>query len=111
MAKQSPLQIVKARFESKAKLASQLAGMLESGEDESAEAFEARLAGISNKKLLRLHAAATRLKNDFGGKEALVDAIVNLKFGKANADYKAKLMTHNLTRLLDLHGSLKKKAN
>ena len=45
---------------------------------------------------------------DFGTKEALLNAIIALKFpGKGDGDYKARIAKHNAARLLDLHDSLK----
>lgn len=111
MAKLSPLQIVKRDFGSKEKLVDKLAGsIIERIEGEGDDDFRQRLLSISNKKLLRLNAVSTRVSSDFGGKEGLVDAIVGMKFTKPNADYKTKLMTFKITRLVDLHDSLKKNA-
>lgn len=106
MSKLSPLQIVKRDFNSKAALVDQLVSRLERFEDEEADAFRARLMSVSNKKLLKLNAASKRVESEFGDKEKLVDAIVSLKFTKPNADYKTRLMRHQISRLLDLHGSL-----
>jgi hypothetical protein len=106
MSNLSPLQIIKRDFESKKGLVDKLVGQLERFEDEDDAAFRARLMSVSNKKLLRLHATAQRVSNDFGSKENLVDAIVTLKFSKPNNDFKTKLMGHHVGRLLDLHTSL-----
>lgn len=110
MAKASPLQQVKASFGGKEQLVDAIVSLgLEHREGEDAQAFRQRLLTVSNGKLLRLHARQSRLKSDFGGKESLVDAIVGMKFTKPNNDYKVKLMSQQITRLLDLHDSLKKK--
>ena len=77
MSKLSPLQIVKRDFQSKENLVDNLVSRLERFEDEEEGAFRERLLLVSNRKLLKLHKAATKVEA-FGGKEKLVDAIVDL---------------------------------
>lgn len=110
MAKMTPLQKVKADFGTKAALAEKLIPLLERPEGEDDASFAKRIRTASNKQLIRLWSAQQRLKAEFGTKAGLCDAIVTLKFGKANADYRNKLATYAVTRLLDLHDSLKKQA-
>jgi hypothetical protein len=102
MAKLTPLQEVNKRFGSKEKLAKKLAPLLERPEDVEKGEFEQQISTASNKQLLRLHRVHETIKKRYGSKEKLVDAIVAKKFPKGNADYKAKLLTHRPTRLLDL---------
>ena len=105
----NPLAEVKEKFGSKEALVQSLLPLLDrhDGEDDAQLAKRVRVA--SNRQLLRLRTAEDRVKAEFGGKDALVDAIVLLKFGaKGNADYRRKLTTLTKTRLLDLHGSSKK---
>lgn len=106
----SPLQQVRDAHGSKAELADKLIGRLDRPEDEDADDFARRIRTASNKQLLRLWAAEERVSSDFGSKSALVDAIVQLKFGRANAEYGTKIGRWAKTRLLDLHDSLKKRA-
>lgn len=110
MAKMSPLQKVKTEFGTKNALADKLLPLLDRPEGDDEAAFAKRIRTSSNKQLLRLWDAQQRLKTEFGTKEALCDAIVKFKFGGANADYRNKLATYAVTRLLDLHDSLKKQA-
>ena len=112
MIKQNPIERVKREFQSKEDLVDRLVDRLERGEDETTEDFRTRLRTVSNRKLLRLWDIANRLDAEFGNKEALVDALVGLKFthGRGDADYRKKLMTHKASRLLDLHDSLSKRA-
>ncbi len=110
MANIHPHQIVKGKYGSKENLVDQLTGKLERIQDETDEAFKARLLTVSNKKLLRLTTAADRVAGDFGTKDNLLDAIVGFKFSKPNADYRAKLAGYRITRLLDLHDSFKKRS-
>lgn len=111
MAQLSPLQRVKRDFGTKEALVDQLVDRAERYDDESSDDFRGRLRRVSNKKLLRLHAVTQRLASDFGGKDALVDAIATLKFpGKGDPDFRASIVGFRASRLLDLHDSLKKKA-
>lgn len=111
MAKLSPLQQVKKDHGSKDALVDKLVDRVERYDDESSEDFRVRLRGVSNKKLLRLHAAATRVESEFSNKEGLVNAVAALKFsGKGNEDFRNSIAGHRITRLLDMHDSLKKKA-
>ncbi|MEO1272249.1 MAG: hypothetical protein AAFX99_29485 [Myxococcota bacterium] len=111
MSKPSPLQRVKGSYESKENLVNQLVEKLERFEDESSDAFKARLMRVSNKKLLRLMEIQQRLESEFGSKETLVDRIIQFKNPKQATDqpFKDKLMSYRVTRLLDMHDSLKRK--
>jgi hypothetical protein len=107
MSKQSPLQQVKDKFGDKEKLVEALVGTLERLDGEGDDDFRARLLSVSNKKLLRLHRAQARV-TELGGKEGLVEKIAGFKNG--DADYKRKLMGQRITRLLDLHDGLARRA-
>ena len=69
------------------------------------------LAKISNTKLLRLHAALTRAKEQFGSRDGLVNAVLGLVKRAKDDGYKARLASYPVPRLLDLHDSLNKKPN
>jgi hypothetical protein len=84
--------------------------LLDRRDGETEKEFAARIQGASNKQLLRLSAVEEKVASTFGSKDALVDAIVALKFGKPNPDYKSKLSTFTKAKLLDLHGSFSKTA-
>lgn len=107
MSKMTPLQQLTSQHGSKAELIDKLVGKLETFEDEDGDAFRARLTKISNKKLLRLHAATTRVESEFGNKANLVDAVIKLARPAQINDghYKAKLQQYQITRLLDMHDS------
>jgi len=96
----APLQEVKDRFGSKEKLADELVKLLEKDEDESKEEFKARLASVSNAKLLHLHAVEEEVKEQ-GGKASLVDAILAASNRSKDKDYQQKLLTFANTRLMD----------
>jgi len=101
--KKTPLQVVNEKFGSKSALAEKLVAVLERPADEDQADFEKRIQTASNKQLLRLWNVEESVKSRFGGKPQLVDAIVTAKFGKDNADYRAKISRYAKSRLLDLH--------
>lgn len=105
--KKSPLQEVRERFEDKLKLAEALMGKLERPYEESDEEFARRVRTMSNKKLLRLHSAHEKVEADFSGKAGLIDAIMTLRTGQGKPDeqFRAKLESYRVTRLLDIHRS------
>lgn len=113
MAKPTPLQVVKERFGSKDELAKLLYKKLERPfEDEDDESFERRIRTSSNRQLLRLFEAHEQLDKQFGDKSGLVDAIVKLRYagGKPDDQHRRKLETYRISRLLDLHSNLERKA-
>ena len=107
--KKSPLAEVRDQFGSKEALADKLIPVLDRPEGEDEADFKRRIRTASNRQLLRLWKAEEAVKA-LGGKKKLVDEIVQLKFGRANAEYGAKITRFMNTRLLDLHQSLKSAA-
>ena len=109
--KTTPFQQVKANFGDKAKLVSAVQALATDALWLDRVNPDKGLARISNTKLLRLHAALTRAKEQFGSRDGLVNAVLGLvKRGKDDG-YKARLATSPVPRLLDLHDSLNKKPN
>ena len=109
--KTTPFQQVKANFGDKAKLVSAVQALATDALWLDRVNPDKGLARISNTKLLRLHAALTRAKEQFGSRDGLVNAVLGLvKRGKDDG-YKARLATYPVPRLLDLHDSLNKKPN
>lgn len=104
--KATPLQIVKDKFGSRADLADQLAGMVDKMHgDESKSQVKARLMGCSNPKLLRLYAVEQKVREQFGDKSKLVDAIIEArKTAGLTADdsYRSKITTFSKAKLLDM---------
>ena len=90
--KQSPLQIVKEKFNSKKELAAKLADVLEPAEGESKEELQARLNLVSNAKLLHLHALAAEVEAH-GGREGLVSKIAAAEGKSKDQDYIKALTT------------------
>lgn len=102
MAKQSPLQRVRAEHGSKEELVEKVLDVYEPDEDEDPLDFEERIETLSNKKLLRLWDAHQTVQEEFGSKEGLVDKITTAKFPGGNADYADKISGYTLPRLLGL---------
>jgi hypothetical protein len=107
--KTSPLQQVKGQFGDKAKLISAVQALTTDALWLDRVNENKGLAKVSNAKLLRLHAALSRAKQEFGSRDKLIGAVLDL--GKRSKDdgYKAHLASYPVPRLLDLHDSLGKK--
>jgi len=68
------------------------------------------LDGISNAKLLRLHAALEDAKKRFGSRDKLIAAIAELEKRAKDDGFKAGLASYPLPRLLDLHAAAEKRS-
>lgn len=66
--------------------------------------------GISNAKLLRLHAALEDAKARFGTRDKLIAAIAELEKRAKDDGFKTGLASYPLPRLLDLHAAAEKRA-
>ena len=100
--KETPLAKVKRLHGSKEKLVNSLAGALARDSDESESELAERLRSVSNKKLLRLADGLSTLTEKYGGKDGLVDALSSARGKAKDQDYKDKLHTYSIPRLLDL---------
>ncbi|MEQ9501102.1 MAG: hypothetical protein RIT81_29815 [Deltaproteobacteria bacterium] len=102
----TPLQTVKKNFESREKLAAELAGMVDQQNgDSSTDETKARLMGLSNKKLLRLYKVEQKVRERFGDKAKLIDHIIDARKAAghtADDTYRGKLETYSKARLLDM---------
>jgi hypothetical protein len=109
MATSSPFSLVKESFGDKAKLVSALEKL--TGE----ELWVARtnenkgLAHVSNAKLLRLHATFTEVKEKFGTREKLIDAILDLQKRSSDSGLRQKLSEWPVPRLYDTYKSAAKR--
>ncbi len=99
----SPKQMVQAQFKTRQDLVAAIVSLIAGGADE-----RQRLMGTTNAKLLRIHEVASEVKQKFGGKAGLIDAIQKLQFpaGKANEGWKEKMQTFTVKRLYDKHRQL-----
>ena len=86
---------------SKAALAKAIAPLLAAA-DQDSDALQARLQKASNAQLLRLQRATQTLKDKYGNREKLIEAIGAATKKSKDKDYLAKLASYSLPRLLDL---------
>jgi hypothetical protein len=98
--KKSPLSRVKDEFGGKDKLVDKIVGVLDAG-DESKDDLRKRLLGVANTKLIRLHAVATRTKQE-GGHDKLASATAERMGRVKDKDYVTKLETFSNGRLIDM---------
>jgi hypothetical protein len=106
--KTSPIQQVKANFGDKAKLVSAVQSLATDALWLDRVNPAKGLGRVSNTKLIRLHAALSRAKEQFGSRDALIGAVLTLGKRSQDAGYKARLAGYPVPRLLDLHDSLSK---
>ena len=107
----SPLAEVKEKFGSRDELIKIVKGEIERPEGMSDDDFDAKVRTISNRKLLKLHAAHEDVTKRFGSKAGLVDAIIAIvNKGKVDQVYRTSLLKKREAQLLDLHASLEKKS-
>ena len=109
MASKTPLALVKEKFGDKEKLVAAVEKL--TGED----LWVARvnkdkgLAHVSNAKLLRLLATLTEVKDKFGTREKLIDAILELEKRTKDAGYRQHLSAWPVPRLYDVYKSTAKR--
>jgi len=106
-----PVRVVAERFGSKENLVKELKALFDKSDVFVKKLSEMKgLAGVSNKKLLRLYELAAEVKQKFGSRKALIDEYAKLA-GKADRSVlKEKLSQLPLGRLMDLYRTAEKKA-
>ncbi len=67
------------------------------------------LAHVSNAKLLRLHATFTTVKEKFGTRAKLIEAIAVLEKRSKDEGYKSRIGAYPVPRLWDLYKSVDKR--
>jgi len=97
----TPLAQVKAEHGDKAKLVDKVLGVIDLGEGGKDEA-KTRLAGVSNKKLLRLLSVGQTVKDKYGSTDKLAEAVATAAGKAKDGDYVTKLKGLAATQLLDL---------
>lgn len=109
MATKSPLARVKEGFGDKAKLVEAIEKL--TGDDLWVSRTNASkgLAHVSNAKLLRLHATFKEVKEKFGTREKLIDAILELEKRTKDAGYRQRLAAWPVPRLYDVFRSTTKR--
>jgi hypothetical protein len=109
MASLSPLALVKEKFGDKQQLVAALEKL--TGEDLWVSRTNAGkgLAHVSNAKLLRLHATFSEVKDKFGTREKLIDALLELEKRTKDAGYRRRLSEWPVPRLYDAYKSAAKR--
>jgi hypothetical protein len=109
MPSQTPLAIVKDKFGDKEKLVAAVEKL--TGEDlwVSRTNKDKGLAHVSNAKLLRLHETFSAVKEKFGTRAKLIDAILELEKRAKDEGYKTHLSAFPVPRLWDLYKSTAKR--
>jgi len=105
----TPLAIVKDKFGDKEKLVAAVEKF--TGEDlwVGRTNEDKGLKHVSNAKLLRLHATFTVVKEKFGTRAKLIDAILTIEKRTKDAGYKARIEAYPVPRLWDMYRSLEKR--
>jgi hypothetical protein len=109
MSSKTPLALVKDKFGDKAKLVAAVEKF--TGEDlwVGRTNEDKGLKHVSNAKLLRLHATFTVVKEKFGTRAKLIDAILTIEKRTKDAGYKARIEAYPVPRLWDMYRSLEKR--
>lgn len=104
----SPLAIVKERFGDKAALVAAIEKL--TGDLWVSRTNEHKgLAHVSNAKLLRLHRIFSQVKEQFGTRDKLIEAILEIEKRVKDEGYKARLTKFPVPRLFDMYQSAKKR--
>lgn len=110
----SPLAIVKDKFGEKSKLVEAVKafaadGDLWLGRTSADRGNDRGLEHVSNAKLLKLHATFSAVKEKFGTRAKLVDAILELEKRTKDAGFKKRLEAYPVPRLYDAWKSASKR--
>lgn len=106
----SPLATLKSKFGDKAKLVAEVEKFAKSEDLWIGRLNENKgLAHVSNAKLLRLHATFTAVKEKFGTRAKLIDAIADAEKRTKDEGYKIRLGNYPVPRLWDMYQSVTKR--
>lgn len=106
----TPLQIVKEKFGDKKKLVEAIKAIASDDLWLNRTNSEKGLELVSNAKLLRLHAIFSTVKEKFGSRAKLIDAVALLEKRTKDEGYVAKLKGFPVPRLFDMWQSADKAA-
>lgn len=108
----SPLATVKDKFGDKDKLVEALKAFMTDDlwvKRTSNDRGKTRgIEYVSNAKLLRLHATFSEVKEQFGTRDKLIDALLELNKRGKDAGYKKRLEAYPVPRLYDMYKSAKR---
>jgi hypothetical protein len=114
VANKAPLALVKERFGDKTKLVEAIKGLateeLWLGRMNADQGGSRGLEHVSNAKLLRLHATFTEVKEKFGTRDKLIDAILTAENRSKDAGFKKRIEAYPVPRLYDHYKSASKRA-
>ncbi|MDI1483550.1 hypothetical protein [Polyangium sp. y55x31] len=114
MARKAPLTIVKEKFGDKAKLVEAVKGFMTEdlwvGRTNADRGGDKGLDHVSNAKLLRLHATFSEVKEKFGTRAKLIDAILTAENRSKDAGYRTRLEAYPVPRLYDQYKAASKRA-
>lgn len=108
--KASPLAQVKDRFGSKEDLVKAIKDLASDDLFLDRVNDDKGLERVSNGKLLRLHAVLSEVKESFGSRDKLIDAICEVEKRK-DEGYRERLVRWPTPRLYDWYQAAKKRAN
>lgn len=106
----SPIQTVKDKFGDKAKLVAAVEKLATEDLWVARTNKDKGLAHVSNAKLLRLHATFTEVKEKFGTRAKLIDAICDLEKRAKDEGYKTRLGAYPVPRLYDMWRSASRRS-
>jgi hypothetical protein len=105
----SPLDRVKEQFGDKAKLVAAVEKFTSDDLWVSRTNKDKGLAHVSNTKLLRLLATFTAVKEKFGTRAKLIEAILDLEKRAKDEGYRKRLSAYPVPRLWDMYNSTAKR--
>lgn len=105
----TPLSLVKDKFGDKAKLVAEVEKFTSDDLWVGRTNQNKGLAHVSNAKLLRLHGVFSAVKEKFGTRAKLIDAVVELEKRTKDAGYRARLEAYPVPRLWDMYRSAAKR--
>jgi hypothetical protein len=109
MATKTPLAAVKEKFGDKAKLVAAVEKFTEDDLWVSRTNKDKGLAHVSNAKLLRLYAIFTEVKQKFGSRDKLIDAVLELEKRTKDTGFRQRLSAWPVPRLFDAYKSASKR--
>lgn len=105
-----PQSVVKSKFGEKSKLVAELEKFTKDEALWVGRVNESKgLAHVSNAKLLKLHATFTAVKEKFGTRAKLIDAIAEIEKRTKDEGFKKRLSAFPVPRLYDMYQSAQKR--
>jgi hypothetical protein len=105
----TPLAVAKEKFGDKAKLVEAVEKFTSDDLWVARTNKDKGLAHVSNSKLLRLHATFSEVKEKFGTRDKLIDAILELQKRSKDAGFRQRLSAWPVPRLYDTYKSTAKR--